>query len=321
MRGKFVLAAVAAFSAGVWLNNSSLIHTAEGGRMTLLAHRGVHQTYKRDGLKADTCTAQRINEPTHGLLENTLPSMEAAFAAGADIVEFDIHPTTDGRFAVLHDWTVDCRANGKGVTREHSMAELKQLDIGYGYTADGGKTFPFRGKGVGMMLTLDEVLARFPDKRFLINVKSNDPNEGDLLAARLVQLTPEHRSRLMVYGGDAPIGSLHAKLPDIVTMGKGGFKSCALRYMLLGWSGYVPEGCRNTVVLLPVNVAPWVWGYPHRLAQRMKTAGTSLFIVGQYEGGEFSSGVDDAATFARLPGTYSGGVWTNRIEAIGKLVR
>ena len=59
------------------------------------------------------------------------------------------------------------------------MAELKALDIGYGYTADGGTTFPFRGKGVGLMPTLDEVIARFPDKCFHINVKSNDPAEGD----------------------------------------------------------------------------------------------------------------------------------------------
>ena len=26
-----------------------------------------------------------------------------------------------------------------------TLAELKTLDIGYGYTADGGKTYPFKG--------------------------------------------------------------------------------------------------------------------------------------------------------------------------------
>ena len=48
--------------------------------------------------------------------------MEAAFGAGADIVEFDVHPTTDGAFVVFHDWTVDCRTNGNGVTRSHTLA-------------------------------------------------------------------------------------------------------------------------------------------------------------------------------------------------------
>ena len=92
--------------------------------------------------------------------------MEAAFAAGADVVEFDVHPTTDGKFAVFHDWTARLPHRGQGRHARASLAELKALDIGYGYTADGGKTFPFRGKGVGLMPSLDEVLATFPDRGF-----------------------------------------------------------------------------------------------------------------------------------------------------------
>jgi glycerophosphoryl diester phosphodiesterase len=70
---------------------------------TLLAHRGMAQTYHREDLERDTCTATRIYPPEHPYLENTIASMQAAFDAGADIVEFDIHPTTDGQFAVFHD--------------------------------------------------------------------------------------------------------------------------------------------------------------------------------------------------------------------------
>lgn len=62
------------------------------------------------------------------------------------------------------------------------MAELKKLDIGYGYTADGGVNYPFRGKGTGMMPSMTEVLKQFPDKSLLINVKSSDPAGGELLA-------------------------------------------------------------------------------------------------------------------------------------------
>lgn len=92
-------------------------------------------------------------------------------------MEFDVHPTKDGQFAVFHDWTLECRTDVEGVTRDHTMEELKQLDIGYGYTADGGKTYPFRGKGVGLMPTLDEVLVAFPKQSFLIHIKSDDPLE------------------------------------------------------------------------------------------------------------------------------------------------
>ncbi|WP_417309815.1 glycerophosphodiester phosphodiesterase family protein, partial [Devosia sp.] len=60
----------------------------------LIAHRGVHQTFDHTGLGRDGCSAERIYPPTTDYLENTLPSMQAAFDAGADIVEFDVHPTT-----------------------------------------------------------------------------------------------------------------------------------------------------------------------------------------------------------------------------------
>src|SRR5690606_31133002 len=91
------------------------------------------------------------------------------------------HPTTDGEFAVFHDWTLDCRTEGTGTTREHPMSYLKTLDIGYGYTPDNGKTYPFRGRGVGQMPTLEEVFRAFPGRQFLINIKSSDVEEADLL--------------------------------------------------------------------------------------------------------------------------------------------
>jgi glycerophosphoryl diester phosphodiesterase len=149
----------------VFANNTNLFRAANPNvQSELLAHRGIAQRFDERDVRADTCTASRMLPPRHALLENTIASMQASFEAGADIVEFDVHPTTDGQFAVFHDWTVDCRTDGRGVTREHSMPELKKLDIGYGYTADGGRTYPFRGQGVGLMPSLDEVLSAFPGR-------------------------------------------------------------------------------------------------------------------------------------------------------------
>ncbi|SDE23630.1 Glycerophosphoryl diester phosphodiesterase family protein, partial [Priestia aryabhattai B8W22] len=141
--------------AFIYLNNSSLLAKERESQSFLLAHRGVAQTFTMKDIQNDTCTAERIYNPEHNFLENTIPSMEAAFEDGADMVELDVHITKDNQFAVFHDWTVDCRTNGKGVTRDYTMAELKKLDIGYGYTADGGKTYPFRGKGVNLMPSLN----------------------------------------------------------------------------------------------------------------------------------------------------------------------
>jgi glycerophosphoryl diester phosphodiesterase len=74
-------------------------------------------------------------------------------------------------------------------------------------------------------------------------------------------------------------------------------------------------------LLIPINIAPWLWGYPGRLAARLHSAGTQYFIVGRYLGGDFSSGIDDEQLLARLPADFGGGIWTNRIELIGPLVR
>ena len=299
----------------VWIFIHQTADPPQGQRRPfLLAHRGLAQTFPMEGITGDTCTAERIDPPEHPYLENTIASMEAAFAAGADIVEFDIHPTTDGQFAVFHDWTLDCRTNGNGVTREHSLTELKALDIGYGYTADQGKTFPFRGKGVGLMPSLDEVLSRFPEESFLIHIKSDDPSEGRLLATRLATLPVEQLDRLAVYGGDRPIRTLKEALPELRVMSKQTLQQCLLSYLAVGWTGYVPSSCRHTQLHIPEKVAPWLWGWPARFVLRMESVDTRVILVAG--DGKWSEGFDTVESLERLPANYFGGIWTNRIDRI-----
>jgi glycerophosphoryl diester phosphodiesterase len=315
-----VLGLVIAFSAFAYLNNAAWLSTPSGTKPLLLAHRGMAQTFDLDGIQADTCTATRIHPPAHRYLENTLASMRAAFESGADIIELDVHPTTDGAFAVFHDWTLDCRTDGKGNTRDHSLTELKALDVGYGYTADGGKIFPFRGTGVGAMPSLDEVLTAFPERRFLIHIKSNVAADGDRLAERLDRLAPAQRDRVWVYGGDRPVDALRKRLA-MKTMTGSRLKQCLLRYVGVGWSGVVPESCRGTIVLVPANVGPWLWGWPHRFVDRMRRADSEVFVLGPWGGDGFSSGIDRADQVRTLPIGYAGGIWTNRVDVIAPLVQ
>lgn len=317
-----VVVAILLLSAFVYANNASSLAPGMSGKPLLLAHRGMAQTFSQEGLKNDSCTATRIYAPEHTFLENTLPSMKAAFEAGADVVEFDIHPTTDGQFAVFHDWTVDCRTEDKGVTRELTLAELKSLDIGYGYTADGGKTYPFRGKGIGLLPSLDEVLDAYPGKRFLINIKSNGPAEGEMLADRLVRLSPAELDLLMVYGANRPIAALHERLPKLRVMSRATIKRCGLTYFAIGWTGYVPQACRHTLMLLPVNYGHYLWGWPSRFLERLRGAGTDVFVAGPRGSNDIgTSGIDDVAAYGALPPLFDGGIWTNRIDIIGPLAR
>lgn len=317
MRKRFWFAGgMAAVAAGLFVINASELAPKPSGQRTILAHRGVYQQYDRTGLTRDTCTASRMLPPRHDFIENTLPSMKAGFDAGADVIEIDVHPTTDGQFAVFHDWTVDCRTEGHGVTREHSLAELQALDIGHGYTADGGKTYPFRGRFKGQMPSLKQALEAFPDRRFLINIKSNDPGEADMLVAYLKSNGLMH-PRLSAYGGDRPVARLREIAPGMRAFSKQSLKTCALRYLALGWSGHLPSACRDTTVFLPRRYAWAAWGYPNRLQQRFRDAGSDIYLLGNNKSMNGVEGIDTVEALQTVPDTWRMGILTDEIETIG----
>jgi glycerophosphoryl diester phosphodiesterase len=91
-----------------------------------------------------------------------------------------------------------------------------------------------------------------------------------------------------------------------------------LPYLAIGWTGYVPSACEDTELHIPEKIAPWLWGWPNRFLNRMDSSDTRVIIVGG-NGSDFSSGIDTPEDVDRLPANYSGGIWTNRIDRIGRL--
>ncbi|MFG3706490.1 glycerophosphodiester phosphodiesterase family protein [Micromonospora sp. NPDC047670] len=312
-----LLVGVLVLTTFCYVNNTNLWAGADGARPALLAHRGLAQTFGFEGMTNDTCTAQRIHAPEHPYLENTITSMRAAFDEGADIVEFDVQLTKDDRLVVFHDHTLECRTNGTGKVRDHTLAELRRLDIGYNYTSDGGATYPFRGKGVGLMPTIDEVTAAFPERELLIDVKSSDAVEGERLADHLATLPAERLKTLTVYGGDEPIAALASRLPQVRVLSMATLKDCLYRYIAVGWTGHVPAACENRQLHIPETYAPWLWGWPHKFVERMAEHHSRVVIVAG-DGG-FSEGFDSADDWARLPDGYTGVVWTNRVDRAAAL--
>ena len=302
-------------AALLWLFNRSS-RGAPSSRFEVLAHRGVHHTYSREGIGRDSCTASRIYPPRHAFIENTIPSVAEAFRRGADIVEIDIHPTTDGEFAVFHDWTLDCRTNARGVTREQPMRRLRSLDVGYGYTADNGRTFPMRGRGTGLMPTLAEMVRAFPGRRFQINIKSNDPREAELLD-RYLRARGIGDARLEVYGGPAAIDRLSRLRPSLRTFSRERIKSCLKAYGLQGWYGHVPRACRRTVLFVPANYATWLWGWPDLFLQRMQRVDTRVYLTGPTDAERQSLvALDDALALRQVPPGWRGGIATDAIDVI-----
>ena len=204
-----VLLIFAAISSVIYFINASWLTPSSKNELSLLSHRGAAQNFPQEGVKNETCTASRIYAPVHDYIENTVKGFKAAKKAGADIIELDIHPTTDGEFVVFHDWTLDCRTNGKGRTRDHDLATLKALDIGFGYTPDSGQTFPFRGQYVGAMPTLKEILDQIPGHIF-INIKSRDPKEGQALAN---YVPPRRMGQIICRGASRTCCSLKNPVP------------------------------------------------------------------------------------------------------------
>jgi glycerophosphoryl diester phosphodiesterase len=315
MKWKIAAAFLLAVIAALWIGNTSLFSRFPETPLRIIAHRGQHQLFDATDIKNDTCTASLMLPPTHAYLENTVAGMKAAFDAGADVVELDVHLTPDKQFAVFHDWTLDCRTEAKGVTEQTPMPVLKTLDIGYGYTADGGRTFPFRGPGKGLMPTLPEVFAALPQGRFLINFKSRRTEEGEALAA-LLKTDPGARAAAFgVYGGNEPTEKAVALVPGLPGYSNRTAKSCLLNYLALGWSGHVPEACRNTLVPVPANLAFLLWGWPERFYNRMQAAGSDVVLIGPFEAGDAgSSGIDDRDAWDLVPSGFPGLVWTNVIE-------
>lgn len=296
--------------------NASWLADSPRGRIKLIAHRGVYQAFDRHGLKDDTCTAARMDPPYHAYLENTLPSLEQAKRLGATMVELDIAPTKDGHLVVFHDWTLDCRTNGHGEVRAHTLAEIKALDAGYGYTADGGKTFPFRGKGVGMIPTLEQYLRVAGDKRLLFNFKGRDPAEADLLAATLKAAgrDPE-RIGDGFYGGPeaGPVARIRQIYPKAWVFSKDSAKACTKAYAVQGWLGLVPAACRGGTLVVPLDYQWAIPGWPNRAIARMEAVGAHVLMVGPQRGGDSPMGIDLPEQLGEVPISFNGYLFVDDI--------
>jgi glycerophosphoryl diester phosphodiesterase len=306
---------------GLVLFNASVFAPTPQGTLKLIAHRGVAQQFPRRGVDNDTCTATRIEPPIHDRLENTARSIEDAINQGADVVEVDVAPTRDGRIALFHDWTVDCRTDGTGATRSLTLAELTALDPGHGYTADGGKSFPFRGMRNYPIPTLEEGLRASRNRPLMFNFKGKDPAEADLLAAALK--AADRRVDDVgdsFYGHPAPVARIRTHFPKAWAWSKEGAKACTKEYMIMGWFGIMPEACTGGTIIVPLNYQWMVPGWPNRALARFKAAGTRVIVTGP-RGDDAMAGLDLPEQLGDIPNSFKGYVWVEDIWTVGPALR
>lgn len=133
--------------------------------------------------------------------ENTLAAIRHAVDAGADAVEFDLQASRDGRLVLLHDDAVDRTTDGTGPAAGLALAEIRELDAGYRFTADRERSFPFRGGGIRVP-TLEEALEAAADLPVVAEAKSG---AAGALLAEWLEGHPDEARRMLVGGfrGDA----------------------------------------------------------------------------------------------------------------------
>jgi len=102
--------------------------------------------------------------------ENTMAGFHLAAGLGVDAFELDIQLTSDGAPVVLHDDTLERTTDRTGPVGSVTLAELRAADAGARFSADGGRTHPFRGQALRVP-TFGEVLWAFPTMPMLVELK------------------------------------------------------------------------------------------------------------------------------------------------------
>ncbi|MGE5723449.1 MAG: glycerophosphodiester phosphodiesterase family protein [Sphingomonadales bacterium] len=315
-RWGFLLIAVAMLLLSVI--NASWLAASPGGKLILVAQRGVAQPVDPGAARAG-CSAN-IREPTDMFIENSLFSIDNAIRFGADAIAIDAQPSADGQIVLFRDSRLDCRTNGSGPVSARTLAELKTLDIGYGYTADGGRTFPLRGRGVGGMPSLEQVLTRFRGAILILNLAGDDPHTADLVAAAFARAAVPMDGQIMVRGAPSVLARMKQLAPEARTIDVDRSRRCFDDYLKLGWTTLMPESCRNTTVIVPLGDQWKVWGWPNRFIDRMTAAGTKVVLIGAYRDGDIV-GLQRPEQIEKVPQAYRGYLWIEDMDGVGRALQ
>jgi glycerophosphoryl diester phosphodiesterase len=145
--------------------------------------------------------------------ENTVIAFAGGLSHGADGMELDVHLSRDGVPVVIHDGTLNRTTNGTGAVVSFSAAELAALDAGFQFDPAGG--FPFRERGHGVP-TLEEVLARWPAARVIVEMKNGTAALGAAAVAVVRRVGAQSRVCLGSFQQEA-LDVVRALAPEIAT--------------------------------------------------------------------------------------------------------
>ena len=135
--------------------------------------------------------AHRGASDTHP--ENTIAAFREAIRLGAQMIEFDVATTKDGKLVLMHDRTIDRTTNGSGRPEEWLLVDLKKLDAG------SWKNSRFEGEQIP---TLGEALDFMP-RNIWLNVHLKSGVNLAEKTARLIASKNRLHQAFLACGADA----------------------------------------------------------------------------------------------------------------------
>ena len=123
--------------------------------------------------------------------EHTLVAYANALDVGADVLECDVHSTSDGVLVCIHDDSVDRTTDGTGKVNDMSFAELQELDAAFGWDE-------YRGQGITVP-SFESALQAHPDALWVVEIKQHAPPIADALLELLDAYGQVERTALMSF--------------------------------------------------------------------------------------------------------------------------
>lgn len=148
---------------------------------------------------------------------NTMIAFTHSAELGSDVLDADMHMSSDGVLVLVHDEEVDKLSDGSGAVRDLKLEELRALDFGYEFTTDDGQTYPYRGQGHGIV-TLEEMFTEFPDIRFGVEIKQTVPEAADKFCAMIKQFGYEDKVLVSSFAQDN-MTRFRKACPSVATSG------------------------------------------------------------------------------------------------------
>lgn len=302
--------------------NASWLVTAPPGRPRLIANGGIAQDYQPGG-RAAPCPARAILPPLHAILEDTARAVFTARRMGADYVAIDVVRTADNHLALYPDADLGCRTEATGPVSQMTMAQLARLDAGHGYSADGGKTFPLRGKGRGLIPSLDEILAANPMGRFIYRFPGNDVAAVPLLIETLARNGHDAKALGEGFVGNAAlVSAVNKALPGVWTIDPAKGRACASDYRWKGWTSLVPATCQGATMIAALDNAFTLWGWPNRVQQRIEgVGGHVLAVASDGTGDSLGTGLRHARELPQVPAAFHGTVLIDNFWTVAPALR